>query len=62
MAAAIAYRRALGAFDAVKRHYPLVMRIGGGMLVLMGLLLVSGLWGDLNIQLKSWISGFQPVI
>ncbi|TDB98634.1 cytochrome c biogenesis protein CcdA [Actinomadura sp. 7K534] len=62
VAAAVGYRRALGAFGAVKRHYPLVMRIGGGMLVLIGVLLVSGLWGDLNIELKSWISGFQPVI
>lgn len=62
VAAAIGYRRALGAFGAVKRHYPLVMRTGGGMLVLIGVLLVSGLWGDLTIELKSWISGFEPVI
>jgi cytochrome c-type biogenesis protein len=62
VATALAYRRALGAFGAVKRHYPLVMRIGGGMLVLIGVLLVSGLWGDLTIELKSWISGFEPVI
>ncbi|MFI0484265.1 cytochrome c biogenesis CcdA family protein [Actinomadura sp. 9N215] len=59
---AIAYRRALGAFGAVKRHYPLVMRTGGGMLVLIGVLLVSGLWGDLTIELRSWISGYEPVI
>lgn len=62
VATAIAYRRALGAFGAVKRHYPLVMRIGGGMLVLIGVLLVSGLWGDLTIELRSWISGFEPVM
>ncbi|TYK47065.1 cytochrome c biogenesis CcdA family protein [Actinomadura decatromicini] len=62
VAAALAYRWALGAFDAVKRHYPLVMRTGGGMLVLIGVLLVSGLWGDLTIELRSWISGFEPVI
>ncbi|WP_433329626.1 cytochrome c biogenesis CcdA family protein [Spirillospora sp. CA-294931] len=59
---ALAYRRALGAFGAVKRHYALVMRIGGGMLVTIGLLLVTGLWGDLTIQMKSWISGFETVI
>ncbi|MFI0452238.1 cytochrome c biogenesis CcdA family protein [Actinomadura sp. 6N118] len=59
---ALAYRRALGAFGAVKRHYRLVMRIGGGMLVVLGLLLVTGMWNDLTIQLKSWISGFEPVI
>ncbi|MEO3825321.1 cytochrome c biogenesis protein CcdA [Actinomadura sp. B10D3] len=62
VATALAYRYALGAFGAVKRHYPLVMRTGGGMLVLIGVLLVSGLWGDLTIELKSWISGFEPVI
>ncbi|MEV5826121.1 cytochrome c biogenesis protein CcdA [Spirillospora sp. NPDC052242] len=62
VAAALAYRRALGAFGAVKRHYPLVMRTGGGMLVLLGVLLVSGLWGDMTIELRSWISGFEPVI
>jgi cytochrome c-type biogenesis protein len=59
---ALAYRRALGAFGAVKRHYRLVMRIGGGMLVVIGLLLVTGVWNDMTIQLKSWISGFEPVI
>jgi cytochrome c-type biogenesis protein len=32
------------------------------MLVLIGVLLVSGLWGDLTIELRSWISGFEPVI
>lgn len=59
---ALAYRRALGAFGAVKRHYGLVMRIGGGMLVAIGVLLVTGLWSDLTIQLKSWIGGFETVI
>ncbi|WP_067490878.1 cytochrome c biogenesis CcdA family protein [Actinomadura hibisca] len=62
LATALAYRRALGAFGAVKRHYALVMRVGGGMLVLLGLLLVTGLWSDLTIQMKSWISGFETVI
>jgi cytochrome c-type biogenesis protein len=59
---ALAYRRALGAFGVVKRHYGLVMRVGGGMLVAIGVLLVTGLWGDLTIQLKSWIGGFETVI
>ncbi|GAA4076086.1 cytochrome c biogenesis CcdA family protein [Actinomadura miaoliensis] len=62
VATALAYRRALGAFGAVKRHYGLVMRIGGGMLVAIGTLLVTGLWGELTIELKSWIGGFETVI
>ena len=41
---AVAFRRALGAFGWVKRHYVWVMRIGGGMLVALGVLLVTGVW------------------
>jgi cytochrome c-type biogenesis protein len=59
---ALAYRRALGAFGFVKRHYQAVMRIGGGMLVAIGLLLVSGAWLDLTIKMQAWVSGFKTVI
>jgi cytochrome c-type biogenesis protein len=59
---ALAYRRALSAFGFVKRHYQAVMRVGGGMLVAIGLLLVTGAWADLTIKMQSWISGFNTVI
>ncbi|HEX6468664.1 MAG TPA: cytochrome c biogenesis protein CcdA [Streptosporangiaceae bacterium] len=60
--AALAYRRALGAFAAVKRHYQVVMRVGGGLLVVIGGLLVTGLWGELTVTLQGWVSGFGTVI
>jgi cytochrome c-type biogenesis protein len=59
---ALAYRRALGAFGFVKRHYQAVMRIGGGMLVAIGVLLVTGAWADLTITMQGWVSGFKTVI
>jgi cytochrome c-type biogenesis protein len=49
--AGLAFRRALGAFAAVKRHYGLVMRLGGLMLITVGVLLVTGAWNDINIWL-----------
>lgn len=49
---AIAFRRALGAFAAVKRHYAVVMRVGGVMLVAVGLLLATGVWNDLSAKLR----------
>jgi cytochrome c-type biogenesis protein len=49
IAAGLAYRRMLGAFDVVKRHQQWVMRIGGGLLILVGLLLVTG-WWDWAVQ------------
>ena len=56
--AALAFRRALGAFGWVKQHYQWVMRIGGGMLVLVGLLLITGAWEQLVAQLRYWTAGF----
>ncbi len=48
------YRRALGASGWVRRHTDVVMKVGGAMLVVIGLLLVTGLWDDLTIGLRSW--------
>lgn len=57
--AAVAFRRALGAFGWVKNHYAWVLRIGGGMLVVVGLLLVTGAWDSLISQLQSDTQGFS---
>lgn len=59
---AVAFRRALGAFGAVKRHYDVVLRVGGGLLVVIGLLLVSGVWERLMIQLRVLVNGFTPAV
>lgn len=59
---ALAFRRSLGAFAVVKRHYQAVLRVGGGLLIVIGLLLVSGLWEDLMIQLRVTINGFTPAV
>lgn len=60
--AALAFRRALAAFHMVKRHYAWVMRAGGAMLVVIGVLLLAGLWSDLTIIMRTWTSGFRTVI
>ena len=58
----LAFKRALGAFDVVKRHYAVVMRVGGALLVVVGLLLLSGLWDTAMIELRGWISGFETAV
>ena len=58
----LAFRRAMGALGFVKRHYNWVMRIGGGMLVVIGLLLLTGLWADFTIALRGLVGGFTPVL
>ncbi|MFG3140150.1 cytochrome c biogenesis CcdA family protein [Streptomyces sp. NPDC048211] len=56
--AAVAFRKALGAFGWVKRHYAWVMRIGGGMMIVTGLLLLTGAWGSMMQELQGWSAGF----
>jgi cytochrome c-type biogenesis protein len=56
--AAVAFRKALGAFGWVKRHYQWVMRVGGGMMIATGLLLVTGAWDGIVQQMQSWSDGF----
>ena len=49
--AGLAYRRALGAIGFVRRHQLWVLRAGGLMLVVVGVLLVTG-WWDLMV---TWV-------
>ncbi len=62
LVAAVSYRKMMGAVGWVRRHQVAVMRFGGGMLVGVGLLLVTGVWNSLVIDMKSWVGGFETFI
>ncbi|WP_155055400.1 cytochrome c biogenesis CcdA family protein [Streptomyces blattellae] len=55
---AVAFRKALGAFGWVKRHYVWVMRTGGTMMIVTGLLLLTGAWDSLVSEMQNWSNGF----
>ncbi|MFG2139228.1 cytochrome c biogenesis CcdA family protein [Streptomyces sp. NPDC048650] len=59
IAVALAFRRVLGAFGWVKRHYQWVMRIGGGMMIALGIVLVTGVWDSLMQDLQTWTQSFN---
>lgn len=54
--AALAFRQALGAFAVLRRHTVLITRIGGALLVAVGLMLVTGEWNDLMIWMRSHVT------
>lgn len=62
IAFAVGMRRLLGTLGWVKGHYLLIMRTGGAMLCLLGLLLVTGLWSELSVQMRVWTSGFTTAL
>jgi len=59
---ALAFRRALGVLGVVKKHYALVTRIGGAMLIAVGVLLVTGAWHTLVGDLQSAITSYVPAV
>jgi cytochrome c-type biogenesis protein len=59
---ALGFRRAMGAFGWVRRHHAWVMRLGGAMLVLIGVLLLTGVWRDITVALQVWVNGFTPAV
>jgi len=47
---------------SISRHGDLMTKVGGGFLILIGLLQVTGLWLHLMNSLRGLISGFLPVV
>jgi len=57
----VAFQRSMRVFGYARRHARLVTRIGGALLVVVGLLEVSGAWASAMTWLKiHWIGGYQP--
>jgi len=54
VAAALAYRRMLGAIGWVRRHQQWVTRLGGLMLIAVGVLLLTGWWDVLVDDIRGW--------
>jgi cytochrome c-type biogenesis protein len=60
--AAVSYRKMMSAVGWVRRHQLGVMRFGGGMLVVVGLLLVSGAWDAMITVVKDWVGDYATVV
>ena len=54
--------RSARALGFLRRHRVTVARIGGGLLVAVGVLLVTGLWGRLAAATAGWIGGFETIL
>lgn len=59
---ALGFERSAGPLGVLRRHRVAITRIGGALLVLIGLALVSGLWGMWTQSLQGLVAGFQPVL
>jgi cytochrome c-type biogenesis protein len=52
----LAFGTATSAFSVIKRHYPLVIGLGGAVLISMGVLIWTGEFTQLNITVSHWLN------
>jgi cytochrome c-type biogenesis protein len=60
--AAIAYRRTMGAAAWARKHHRAIALVAGGSMVLVGVLLVSGIWQALVNYMQGWIAGYGVAV
>ena len=58
----VMYRRMLGAIRWIRRHQVWVTRFGGVMLVIVGLLLVTGWWDLWVAEIRGWVGAFEVAV
>jgi cytochrome c-type biogenesis protein len=52
----LAFGKATAAFSVIKRHYPVVIGVGGLVLIGMGVLICTGEFTTLNITVNNWLN------
>ncbi|MCB9411871.1 MAG: cytochrome c biogenesis protein CcdA [Actinobacteria bacterium] len=62
IALGFAFERLAGALGWVRRHYSLVMRVGGVLLIAIGVALVTGLWTEFMVWARVWAGGFEVAL
>jgi cytochrome c-type biogenesis protein len=55
----LAMERGLEALAWARRNTRAIQVVGGASMILLGVLMVTGLWGSLTIALRGWVSGFE---
>ena len=60
--AGLAFTKMARAVEVLRRRQLLIMRIGGILLVAVGLLLVTGTWEWVTANLRQWAASFETVI
>jgi cytochrome c-type biogenesis protein len=55
----LAMERGLEAMAWARRNTRAIQVVGGVSMILLGVVMVTGLWGSLTIAMRGWVSGFQ---
>jgi len=60
--AGIAFTKMARAVAFLRERQQLIMRIGGVLMIVVGVLLVTGAWNTLTAVLRQWAASFETVM
>ncbi|MGW6877753.1 cytochrome c biogenesis CcdA family protein [Streptomyces xanthophaeus] len=60
--ASFAFEKAMKLMAAARKHTLLITRIGAGMLIVIGVMQVTGVWEYAMSELRSWVAGYTPAL
>jgi cytochrome c-type biogenesis protein len=60
--AGLAFTKMAGAVAFLRERQQLIMRIGGVLMIIVGVLLVTGTWNTLTGVLRQWAASFETVM
>jgi cytochrome c-type biogenesis protein len=62
LVAALSFERMMTAVTWIRKRQVWVMRLGGAMLVTVGVLLLTGVWDSWVQSMQSWLTGVEPPV
>lgn len=60
--AGLAFTKMASAVAFLRERQQLIMRIGGVLMIIVGVLLASGIWNTLTAVLRQWAASFETVL
>ncbi|MEO6470419.1 MAG: cytochrome c biogenesis protein CcdA [Aeromicrobium sp.] len=60
--AAVGFGRFMHAIAWFKDHQHAVSLVGGGLLIVVGIMLLTGTWDSLVFHMRNWFPGFESVV
>ncbi len=62
IALAVGFQQLVSVLPVLRRQAPLIMRLGGALLIIIGVLLLLGWWDQITISLRSLLPEFTTVL
>lgn len=60
--AAVAFAKTTRAIDLLRQHQQALLRLGSAAMIIVGILLVTGIWDQATAALRQWAAQFTTIL